>query len=100
MARVIVPVLLATVLVAAAVSVPAVAQTPDATLPSSCTNQETAPSSVILTCGDAGLIAEHLAWQNWGAASAMATGTASVNTCDPDCATGGRAQYPVTLVAD
>lgn len=38
-------------------------------------------------------------WSNWGAAQASATGTASVKTCDPDCATGGRETYPVTAVA-
>lgn len=77
----------------------AAAQTPDATLPSKCLDQQIAPVSVILTCGDAGIIAHDLVWSDWGGAQPSATGTASVEICDPDCATGGREEYPITLVA-
>jgi hypothetical protein len=76
------------------------AQTPTATLPSRCSDQQVAPVSVVLTCADAGFIAERLSWADWGAPAARATGVASVNTCVPDCATGGREEYPVELVAD
>src|SRR3712207_7775801 len=48
-----------------------------ATLPSKCTDQVVAPARVILTCADAGFIAEGLAWTGWGAAQASATGTRS-----------------------
>jgi hypothetical protein len=34
-----------------------------------------------------------------GADQATATGTASVNTCDPSCAEGAREEYPVALTA-
>jgi hypothetical protein len=37
---------------------------------------------------------------HWGAVRARATGVASVTTCDPDCASGGREDYPVELVAE
>lgn len=77
----------------------ATAQTPEATLPSQCTDQQVAPTSVVLACGDAGMIVEGLTWTNWGAAQATAAGTATINTCDPNCASGGTAQYPITLTA-
>jgi len=53
----------------------------------------------VLACGDGGFIAEGLAWSDWGSERPTATGTASVNPCDPDCATGGREEYPITLIA-
>ncbi len=79
--------------------VPGSAQTPDATLPSKCTDRRVAPTTVILTCADAGFIAEQLVWSDWGAAQASATGTASVNNCEPSCAEGERESYPVVLSA-
>jgi hypothetical protein len=78
----------------------ALAHGPDATLPSQCLDQRIAPETVVLACGDAGFIAQELVWSDWGAAQAHATGTAVVKTCDPDCATGGREEHPVALVAD
>jgi hypothetical protein len=92
-------VLLATALIAACVPSAAAAQTSSASLPSQCHDQKVAPVSVVLTCGDGGFIAEDLVWSGWGGDRAQASGTASVNSCDPDCATGGRDEYPVTLVA-
>lgn len=76
------------------------AQSAEATLPSKCFDQVVMPSSVVLACGDGGFIAEDLVWTDWGTARATASGTASVKTCDPNCAQGGREQYPVTLTAD
>jgi hypothetical protein len=55
---------------------------------------------VILACGDGGMIAQDLVWSNWGAAQAQSTGQLSVLTCDPDCASGGREEYPAELTAD
>lgn len=78
----------------------ATAQTPGATLPSQCYDQRVAPVNVILACGDAGFIAQDLVWSTWGAEQASATGIASVKTCVPDCATGGRDEYPLALVAE
>src|SRR5215210_1935564 len=75
------------------------AQTLDATLPSTCTDQQVAPVSVMITCGDGGFIAEQLAWTDWGAEQATATGVASVNDCDPSCVDGQRHDYPVVLTA-
>src|SRR4051812_40499632 len=75
------------------------AQTPDATLPSSCSDQQVAPPRVILTCADGGFIAQDLAWTGWGGEQATANGTASVNTCVPSCAEGERETYPIVLTA-
>jgi hypothetical protein len=55
---------------------------------------------VILACADAGIRAGDLTWESWGQARATALGTATVNTCDPDCATGGTARNPIALTAD
>lgn len=82
-----------------AASALAAAQTPEATLPSKCTDQQVAPVSVMITCGDGGFIAEQLAWTNWGAEQATTTGVASVNDCDPSCVDGQRHDYPVVLTA-
>ena len=92
--------LLAGALAVASLAVPAQAQTPNATLPSRCHDQQVAPARVIITCGDGGVIAHDLVWSNWGAEQAHATGQFSVNTCDPDCASGGREEYPVELTAE
>ena len=78
---------------------PASAQVTDATLPSRCTDQKVAPVTVIISCGSANLYADELAWSSWGGATATATGVMSVNTCDPYCAAGNRAEFPVQLTA-
>jgi hypothetical protein len=75
------------------------AQAPDATLPSRCADQQAAPVSMVILCGDAGVVARDLVWHDWGAARAWASGTASVNTCDPSCAAGKREERPIVLTA-
>jgi hypothetical protein len=75
-------------------------QTPDATLPSKCTDQVVAPQSMLLVCGVRPFAVEQLTWTSWGAARATAAGTARVNTCDPSCAAGNYADYPIQLTAD
>lgn len=37
-------------------------------------------------------------WTDWGAASAIGHGTATVRICNPDCGGGPIARYPATLV--
>jgi hypothetical protein len=92
--------LLAAMLLVLCCAAPGAAQTPDATLPSDCFDQQVMPASVLLTCADGGFIAHDLVWSGWGAAQATATGTASVNDCQPDCAHGKAHDYAVELVAD
>jgi hypothetical protein len=72
----------------------------DATLPGECSDQQVAPVSVVILCGDAGVIAHDLVWHDWGAARSSASGTASVNTCDPSCAAGNREEHAIVVVAD
>jgi hypothetical protein len=47
------------------------------------------PGHMVLACGDAGLVVEHLDWKHWGRREANAIGTGTGRTCKPDCATGG-----------
>jgi hypothetical protein len=79
---------------------PAAAQTPDATLPSQCLDQQVAPVSVTFTCADGGFIAHDLVWSGWGSPQPHATGTASINDCEPSCAGGQFKDYAIELVAD
>ncbi len=58
------------------------------------------PTSIMLACGDGGLIANGLTWTGWGAGFAAARGTASANDCTPNCAEGHFHTSPVVLIAD
>ncbi len=59
--------------------------------------QETRPSSFILTCADAGDVLTRVHWVSWGASEAFGTGTEMIKTCQPNCAEGGFASYPVLI---
>jgi hypothetical protein len=45
---------------------------------------------------DSSLALSGMSWTSW-ADRATGTGTATVNLCDPDCATGTAAKFPVTV---
>jgi hypothetical protein len=57
------------------------------------------PSSVVMACGDAGLIAESLTWSRWTNKSAVGSGTGVAKTCVPDCASGGTTSGPIEVRA-
>lgn len=57
------------------------------------------PKTVVLTCADANQSVENLVWSDWGSDRADATGTVSINLCEPSCAAGKRASYDVKVVA-
>ena len=57
------------------------------------------PASVTLACADAGITADKLQWTGWGSTFAAAVGTASVNTCTPNCAAGTFKSYRIVLIA-
>lgn len=58
------------------------------------------PSTVTFEfCADAGAQLEHLAWDSWSATGATGKGDYSLNTCDPNCAEGGKSHYPVIILA-
>jgi hypothetical protein len=84
---------------AMAVAAALAAQTPSATLPTHCTDQQVAPATVTIACADDGFIISGLAWPDWGAAKAHASGTATINTCDPNCAAGNAVQRAIAVTA-
>jgi hypothetical protein len=58
------------------------------------------PKGIILACADGGYALEKLAWTNWGARTATATGLVVVNDCKPNCAAGHYHSYPARVTAD
>jgi hypothetical protein len=91
--------LLAGVVVAVAVTVPEAArtQTPIRILPDCQGKPQVRPSSVLFACGDGGVYATGVHWNDWGAPFATATATIHENTCTPNCAQGHFIVYPVYL---
>jgi len=68
---------------------------------SQCRSFEAQPAEVIFTCADAGIVAQHLRWKNWGGQVAVAEGTVLAHNCTPDCAHSNHYDlYPVVLVAE
>jgi hypothetical protein len=59
--------------------------------------QQTRPSSFILTCADENDALTGLQWDSWAASQAFGTGTEKVNTCTPDCADGKLVSYPALI---
>jgi hypothetical protein len=55
------------------------------------------PNQVLVACADGNFLIFHLKWSSWGKRSAHGTGTARVNTCKPDCASGKFHKYPVKV---
>ena len=59
--------------------------------------QQTRPSSLVLTCADANDALTALHWVSWANNQAFGTGTEKVNTCTPDCADGKLVSYPALI---
>ena len=56
------------------------------------------PKTVVLACGDAGVLIRRITWSSWNATGATGTGTLVENLCVPTCAAGNVATYKgVTL---
>jgi serine/threonine-protein kinase len=51
------------------------------------------------TCADGSQRLESMSWSSWGSAGAQGKGILSFQVCDPNCAQGHRAQYPVNVSA-
>jgi hypothetical protein len=64
---------------------------------SNCKNPRYKPAQFIIACGDAGLIANNLSWASWTRNQASGAGTGSINTCNPNCASGGRLTGPISI---
>jgi len=58
-----------------------------------------APKELVLSCADANTLAKGLTWNNWGGATATATGIASWNDCTPTCVAGTWRSAPVSIWA-
>lgn len=56
------------------------------------------PASFTVACADANQSLTDLAWSDWGADEATATGELVANDCDPSCAEGSDVTAPVKVV--
>jgi hypothetical protein len=65
--------------------------------PSHCGNSKFRPRTIVVACGDAGFIIEHIGWSHWGRKSARGSGTGVTKTCVPDCASGRIEKNPVSI---
>ena len=57
------------------------------------------PKSVILACGDGNYALAGLSWHGWGHGTATASGKATANDCNPNCAAGHFHSYAVAVTA-
>jgi hypothetical protein len=64
---------------------------------SNCKKAKFKPVSVIIACGDAGLVANGLTWTTWNRKMALGSGTGTIKTCVPDCASGGTKSAAIEL---
>jgi hypothetical protein len=55
---------------------------------SDCKGAAFKPREIVLTCGDAGLVATKLQWSQWGSKQATGSGTGEEKVCTPNCAEG------------
>jgi hypothetical protein len=62
-----------------------------------CKKAELQPASIVVTCADAGFALEDLEWSSWGGKAAIGQGTAAVNDCKPDCASGEVKDYDASV---
>lgn len=63
-----------------------------------CQHATVEPSSIVLTCADAGDVLDDIRWTSWTAASATGVAIVSYNDCTPDCAGGHRHSIPDTHI--
>jgi hypothetical protein len=64
-----------------------------------CNTASSRPKSLTLACGDGNTVLKGLSWSSFGGSSAQAKGTFVINLCEPNCAAGKDASYPVTAKA-
>jgi hypothetical protein len=57
----------------------------------------TRPSVITLACADAGIGVQDMAWTTWTSSGATGHGRLWLNLCQPDCAAGKVAYYPVQM---
>ena len=94
--------LIASCLLAAAITVAALAMSASAAAPlkiTNCNKAASRPKLLTLTCGDGNTVVKGLKWSSFGGATAQAKGTFVTNTCNPNCAQGKDVSYPVSVSA-
>jgi hypothetical protein len=64
-----------------------------------CIKTASRPKLLTLTCGDGNTVLKGLSWSSFGGPSAKAKGTFVINLCEPNCAEGKAASFPVTVKA-
>lgn len=63
-----------------------------------CSGAAFKPREIVLTCGDAGLVATKLQWPQWGTGKAHGAGLGEEKVCKPDCAAGKVAEAAMKVV--
>jgi hypothetical protein len=94
--------LIASCLLAAAITIAALAISASAAAPLKITNCNKAvsrPKLLTLTCGDGNTVLKGMSWSSFGGAVALGRGTFVTNTCKPSCAQGKDVSYPVSVKA-
>lgn len=64
-----------------------------------CVKASSRPESLTLACGDGNTVLKGLKWSSFGGATAQAKGTFTIDLCEPNCAAGKAASFPVTVTA-
>jgi hypothetical protein len=65
--------------------------------PPECGKPTYKPTQIVVTCGDANTVVQHITWKSYGDKTASGSGTAAVNDCDPNCASGHVLKSPATV---
>jgi hypothetical protein len=65
---------------------------------SNCNNAVVKPRSIVLACGDAGLLDTRLQWTQWGTKKAHGAGLGVQKVCKPNCAAGKVAKAAMKLI--
>jgi hypothetical protein len=65
--------------------------------PPECGKPTYKPSQIVVTCGDANTVVQRITWKSYGDKTASGSGTAVVNDCDPNCASGHPLKSPATV---
>lgn len=65
---------------------------------SDCSGAAFKPKSIVLTCGDAGLLVRKLQWPQWGTKEAHGAGLGEEKVCTPNCAAGKVAKAAMKVV--
>jgi hypothetical protein len=65
--------------------------------PPNCGTPSYRPTTIVVTCGDANNRVTGIVWQSYGTSTASGKGTARVNDCKPNCASGKVKSYPAVV---